>query len=229
MNLLEFNDCLIKKRGKSVVSVPEITDEDRMLFNDLILCNNSVLNTFNKCTLDTEFYGVYPDIKKIVGKDKAVELFYAYKMNTYFPGIPNKIPYVLKIAVAKYGNVNSNMVLNSVLQYLTPYASDVYVVDGEEYTVKDILENVTGKNATLLTDSVRKVRTSVKNTYEFYVQDVDRVLVAPEDIADCISNEDAYNLSYDRERGVVLNDIPVRTLNNHIGVTQFDFNLTECI
>lgn len=229
MNLIEFNDKLLKKRNKIITVLPELTEEDKSLFNDLILSNKNVQNAFNNTESDTVFFSIYPDIKKIVGPAKSTELFYAFKMYEDFTGVPNKAVYVLKMAIRKYGVTNTNLIINSVLQYLTPYVDQAYEIDGETYTIKDVIENVTGKNATLLTDAVRKVKTPDKEVYELWIPDVNRVAVVPSDIAGLISNDDAYNLCYDKKLGIMLNGTPIRTFNNRLGITQFDFNLEECV
>lgn len=228
MNLIEFNDALLKKKNREVVSVPVLTAEDKALFNDLIMCNKNVKNAFDTAMSDTVFFHTYPDIKKIVGT-KSIELFYAFKLGSDFTGVPNKAVYVLKIATQTYGATNTNRIINSVLQYLAPYANQSYEVDGETYTIKDVIENVTGKNANLLTDAIRKVKTPDKEVYEIWVPDANRVATIPIDIADLISNEDARNLYYDKKLGIMLGDTPIRTLNNRLGITQFDFNLEECV
>lgn len=229
MNLIEFNDKLLKKRGKTPVSIPALSKEEKEVFNDLIMCNKNVRNAFDATNSDVSFYGTYPDIKKIVGKERSVELFYAYKMNQDFPGVPNKAVFVLRLAARKYGVTNTNLIINSVLQYLAPYAEQSYEIDGETYTIKDVVENITGKNATLLTDSVRKVKTPDKDVYELWIPDVNRVAVVPSDIAALITDDDAYKLTYDKKVGIVLNGTPIRTFNNRLGITQFDFNLEECV
>lgn len=225
MNLIEFNNALLYSKKKQK-SINVITTEEVKQFQELLLIGKDVMNTFDSLEDSQSFYITYPSIKKIMGKN-AVECFYASKLKMLYKGVPNKLIYILLKAIKKYGKDNINLALNSVIDYVKSYAEDEYTYDDETYSVKDIIESLTGHSVKLITDSVRAVQ--VNDYYEVWIPDVCKVALIPEDIVKSIDSKDLENLEYSSTLGIHLNGVPLRTFNDRLGVTKNDFDLRECV
>lgn len=232
MNLIEFNDKQLAGKKEIKGFKNPVTVEDIEMFQKLIHMQKDIENSFNLTDDSNSFFAAYPDIKKIMGNEVGTECFYACKLNSLFQGVPNRIVYIIKKSVNYFKSVNPNKILNSVLPYISAYA-EVEFTDGEEtFIVKDILENVIGKPCQLITDSVRKVyggKNDICEWDEVWVPTANCVALLPKDISDLISLEDCRRLDYDSKLGVHLDNVPLRTFNNRIGITKYEFDLREAI
>lgn len=232
MNLIEFNDDQLsgKKVKKSFKKPPTL--EDINMFQKLIHMQKDIENAYELTDDSNSFFTAYPDIKKIMEATIGTECFYACKLNTLFQGVPNRVVYVIKKAVEKYGIDSPNKILNSVLPYINAYSNSEFT-DGEEtFLVKDILENIIGKPCQLLTDSVRKVyggKNEICEWDEVWVPTANVVALIPKDIIDLISVEDCRRIDYDKKLGIHLDGVPLRTFNNRMGITKYEFDLRESI
>jgi hypothetical protein len=226
MNLLELNDAILYGKKKEV-SIPVISSEDLQLFKRTIATSAYIKKLFESTDDANSFFAVCADIKQVVGAKKCVECFYACKTGFYMKGIPAKLVYILQKVVKEYGKDFPNMALNGSIQYIKPYVNCLFVVDDKQYDVKDVIENIYGKPIKLINTSVRKV--DYGSTSEVYVSDVERVAIMPDGISGTMSQEDCEKLTYCTEYGIMLGDIPVRTLGNRLGITKDDFDLRECI
>ena len=90
-----------------------------------------------------------------------------------------------------------------------------------------IIENLTGVAYESLTNSRRKVK--YRDCYEIYVQNVDRVVIVPPEIADFINSlEDLESIEFVDGVGVCVCGEPLRVLGDKIGIAKDDFDLREC-
>lgn len=226
MNLIELNDIILSKK-KEHTDVYRVTDEDIELFQKVVFMEKSSKVLFEQVDDSNYFFGVYPDIKKIIGSNKCVECFYAIKLGRWMDGIPIKLQYILRKVFETYDRKYVNVGLNSAVGLLKNYASLSFDVDGEEYTIKDVIENVCNSTVKLLNSSVNKVQ--IGNVYEIYIPDAERVALIPYDIGSKLSYEDCDRLRFDIKTGITFRGIPIRTFGDRLGITKDDFDLRECI
>lgn len=226
MNLLEMNTEIIFGK-KTKCSVPELTEEHLIQFKKLINISKSILATFESIDDANSFFTMYPDIKVVLGSSICVEAFYACKLGYYYKGIPTKLVYILNKTFKENDNKHINTALNTAINLIKPYISNVYEYNGEDYTVKDIIENVVGTSINLITDSKRKIKCS--DCWEVYIPDIERVALFPNDIADMFGYADCEKLYFTVEKGIMFNDTVVRTLGNRLGITKNDFDLRDCV
>lgn len=227
MNLIEMNDKLLVNKAREYVNVPVITQELVDEFRRLINACKSALNAYNTVEDSGVFLTMYSGMKKIYGLDMATELFYASKLGFLYPGVPSKLVYILNKMVKDYGVVHVNDSLSRCVKLLSPFVGDVYTSGDTEVTVKDLIENFVGVPIKLLTSSVRKVKST--DCYEVYVPNVERVALLPNDIANMLPYSECAKITFEKDKGLVIGDIVVRTMNNRLGVTKDDFDLRGTI
>lgn len=225
MNLLEMNDKILVPK-KKVTKVAEIKQDKLVDFKTLVAMSKMTESAFDVLEDANAFYKMFPDIKKLIGANICVEVFYACKLGYYYEGIPTKLLFILNKTVKVNGREHINKALNPAVTLLRSYVDNAYQYSGEKITVKDVLENIIGEPVALLTTSELKVKSS--DCWEVYIKDAERVALLPEDIASMLSYSDCEKLSFDIGKGIMLEDIPVRTLNNRLGITRDDFDLREC-
>jgi hypothetical protein len=225
-SLLELNDSIIYGKKKKTV-VPEITNDDLILFKRALQCSSKIKAVYNQTEDANSFFATFPDVKKVIGSRKCVECFYACKMDYYMAGIPAKLLYIVNKMVTESDKKYINVAMNTAVQLLKPYANCSFACDGEAYTLKDVIENVCGNSIKLINTSVRKIQ--VGKDWEVYIPDVSRVAIMPDGIAGMLSQEDCEHLSFNLDKGIMLGDIPMRTLGDRLGITKDDFDLRECV
>lgn len=226
MNLLEFNDRVMISKKKTV-SVPDFDNDKLIEFKELLAISPNMKNVFSAVDDSNAFFKMFPDVKKVIGAKICAEVFYACKLGYYYDGIPSKLVYILNKAVKNCGRDFANLTVNSAVNLLRTYASAQYRYDGSTICVKDVLDNVFGKSVDLLTTAKMKIKTG--DVWEVFIPDVERVALMPDDIASMISYGDCDKLSFDINKGIMLGDVPVRTMNGRVGITRNDFDLRECI
>lgn len=223
MTLLQLNDAIQNpKEGHRVVE--KITSEDVNEFNRLISINNSSKVAFDTIDDANAYFSIFPDIKKIIGSKKCVEVFYALKCGFVYDGVPGKLTYMLIELFKLMDKESVNRSLNSAVKLLDKYAG--YTYGDSKFTVKDIIENILGKSVSLLTDYCRKVK--VGDYWEVWIPGENAVALIPDDIANMLSSDNLEELYYDSDKGLMLKEIPLRTLNNRVGCTLDDFDLRNC-
>lgn len=228
MNLLEFNDQLLLTKGKQPVQVPTVQQEECDLFRGLIAASKTATDMYNGCDDANSFFSVYTDIKKMIGASICNEVFYACKLTYVYDGVPSRLVYIISKMISKCNTAYPNVAINRTYKLLSKYLSDVYIVGGQEFTVKDVIENMFGFGIKLITSSVPKVKST--NCYEVYVRDVERVALIPGDIARILPYAECEKLRFDRQVGIVMTDgTPLRCLNGRLGITKDDFDLTDCL
>lgn len=226
MNLLEFNDKVLISKKKTV-NVPKFDNDKLIEFKELLSISLNMKNAFGAIDDSNAFFKMYPDVKKVIGARICAEVFYACKLGYYYDGIPSKLVYILNKAVKNHGKDFPNLTINSAISLLRTYASAQYKYEGKTLEVKDVLDNVFGTSVQLLTTAKMKIK--VGDNWEVFIPDVERVAIMPDDIASMISYGDCDKLSFDINKGIMLGDVPVRTMNGRVGITRNDFDLRECI
>lgn len=226
MDLLELNSKILSRKRVEVTPA-EFTDDDVKLFTELIGTSPQMLNVFQGVEDSSIFYKTYPDMRKIFGTAKSVEMFYAIKSGSYVKGVPAKLVYIIDKMFKEYDKGFINCAINAAVPLLAPYASDVYIVGDTKHKLRTLLEGAVGRDIKLITDECRKV--DYDDYSEVYIPDVKRVAVLPKDIADAITLPDCEKLNYNPKLGVCLADIPLRGFNGRLGITTDDFDLRECI
>lgn len=228
MNLIEFNDKLLVNKDRKKCSVQNITQEECDAFRQLTAASHAMGDLYGQIDDSTAFYKAYGQVAKIFGRS-AEDLFYACKMGYFYEGIPARLSYILRKAFAEAGATHHvNDTLNRCYHLLERYLDDIYEVDGEEFTLKDVIDNFAGAPVKLLTSSVRKVKTI--DCSEVYVPNVARVALLPSDIANMLPYAECEKISFSKDMGLMIGeDIVVRCLNERIGVTRDDFDLRECV
>ncbi len=227
MTLIEFNDKLLVNKGRKLVTPAEFTQEEVNEFRRIIAVNAQVKALYNTCEDSKAFLEVCPWLKRIYGLDKYTELFYASKLKAYYKGVPCKLTYILNRLFDEFGNQHINTTVAIGVKLLTPYVNDIYNIDGQEATLKDLIDNYAGHIVKLLTKTVRKVKSA--DCYELYVNNVDRVALIPNDIANMLPYDMCAKLSYEKMKGLFIDDLILRTLNDRLGVTKDDFDLRKCV
>lgn len=226
MTLLEMNAMIM--RSDKVVEYPDIPDSLLSTFAEILSISPAILSAAKEIEDSAVFYKMYPDIREVIGKTFASDVFYAYKVGYVYKGVPNKLCYILKLAKESDAGLDApNLGLSKASKLLRKYIGQVYSCNGVELTVKDIVDNVYGKSVRLLTDGTRKVRNG--SFWEVYVPGIDRVLLLPSDIADSITFDDCCSLQWDPNVGVVSNGTALRFFNHRVGITTDDFDLRESV
>lgn len=226
MTLLEMNAAIT--RADKVVEYPEIPNDLLTTFAEILSISPAILSAAKEIEDSSVFYKMYPDIREVVGKTFASDVFYAYKVGYVYKGVPNKLCYILKLAKESEAGVDApNFGLSKVSKLLKKYAGQKYVCNGAELTVKDIMDNIYGKSVRLLTDGTRKTMNGT--FWEVYVPEVDRVLLLPDDIGKVLTFDDCCSLQWDPDVGVISNGKALRFFNNRVGITTDDFDLRESV
>lgn len=226
MTLLELNDK-IESSQKTKIEPVHYTQNDLELFNKTINTSVTIKAAYDQTDDANSFFAKFPDVRKIVGSKVCVECFYACKLGYYMQGIPTKLVYIVDKIFKEYDKEYVNVAMNAAIPLLSPYAISEFDYVGESYTLKDVIENFVGRSITLLTTSVPKVK--VKDAWEVYIPTTKRVAILPDDIGSAISLDDCEKLDYDKDAGLVLQGIPLRTMGDRLGVTLSDYDLRQCV
>ena len=138
----------------------------------------------------------------------------------YMDGVPTFVVYVLQKALQEAGSSAPNLALQSCYKLIIKYDDYIFVNNGKEITLLDVIYFCFKKKFDLLT-----ARRLISDD-EVYIESVDRVAVLPDDILKLIP--DVSKLGYDPKIGIITEDgNPIRTLNARVGVTVDDFDLRE--
>lgn len=227
MTFIEFTTQVMKKQKQQKVEIIPVTSGSITLFDQILDMDDMIKATFDATESATKFYQIYPDIKEALKGQDYKSIFYAYKLGYAYTGVPNDLAYVLYKSLSGLGKKYVNTAIFGAFQYLKSYADTQWISEAGEFTLKDLIDNVYGKHASLITESNPIVKSD--DSYELYVGNVDRVALLPDDIGKTISFDDAQKIEFDQDKGIMLGTIPLRTFNNRLGVTLDDFDLRECI
>ena len=225
MNLVEMNEAILTG-SKKQQKVPVFNQEQLIGFKKLLKVSNVIEGVYEETEDSNSFFSMFPDIKKVAGGSVSVEMFYAAKTGFYYPGVPARLIYILNklFAGGKYESINAS--LNSAIKLLQLYCKSSWKYGEETVTMKDVIENITGKSVTLLTVSVPK--TDANGVYEVWVPNVERVALLPQHIYEKLSYQDCEKIEYTPD-GLSLNGMLLRTFSDRLGITKSDFDLRECL
>ena len=232
MNLIEFNETLMKKK-KTVWTTVEYADDDILQFRQMLTINSFIESLFGKTDDCASFIKAVPAFKEVFDSKVVTELFYAVKLGYYCIGVPSKLLYIINKIFGDLGENGNyiNLAIESGKSLLEPYAEYEFdaVQDGEivKYTVVKLIESRINKTFKLLTDAVPMVK--VGEVCEVYVRNVDRVALIPNDIMEGMSFDNIDSIEYKPRAGIVFRDIPLREFGSRIGVTTDEFDLRECL
>lgn len=227
MNLLQLNEIFegkyVDELKKSEV-IKTITENDLNEFRELLSISDSFSEGLNLTESYAEYFQTYEILGKSVNEDLKEDLFYAAKLGFFYEGIPSKIVYLLRKSLRKYNTPNnaiSALDVRSISRYLKKGSLP------EGVTLKMIMENIIGREFETITQYRRSVH--FKEVTEVYVQNTDRVLVLPKELAVFVeSQKDLESVQYVKNIGVCVHDIPIRTLGGKIGITFNEYDLREC-
>lgn len=228
MKLIEKNEIIMgryKGSGwKNKDGMRVCTKEEFMQFMGYINMNSKYRSILRNTEDADEFYSACPLFKKDFPDEVKRDLFYAAKLNFKYEGIYSELVFLLKKALRTYNTPN---VAISSIKWQKRMLMEGYMSEG--HTIKEVIENMLGHSINLLTDYNRKAAVN-EDTYEIYVENSDRVIVLPADIANMVdSAEDLRNVRYIKDVGVCVYDVPLRTMNSRLGVCFDEYDLRECV
>ena len=227
MNLLElhkiFEGKYIEKREKEEKQI-QVTEENVIKFRELLMINDSFTEGLNRTESAVEYFKTYELLDKVVSDDLKEELFYIAKTGFFFEGIPSKVVYLLQRAIKKY-NTPNNAISSIDIRVLNKYLKKGYLP--ESVTLKQVMENLIGREFQTLSEA--RLAVPYKDCIEVYVRNTDRVLIIPNTLEGYFnSREDLESVEYKKNIGVCIQDIPIRTLKNRLGITFNEYDLREC-
>lgn len=229
MTLLELNSIIsgkYKEEWKNNKKIRTIERDELDSFKRLLAISDVYQQAIIKQTeSDEEFYEAYPLLAEVVPKEIQEDVFYAVKLGFFFEGVPCKLVYLLKKALMQYDTVNV------AISSIDTRAWGRFLKAGSlsnNVTIQRIIENLKGSQVSLLNEFNRKVDAG-KGLYEIYVENTDRVVVVPEDIANVIESiDDLRNVNYVKGVGVCVYETPLRTMSGRVGITVDEYNLRDC-
>ena len=224
MTLLEmFKKCEGKFEGteKLKKAKPTCTLQDLNEFKNLLSFNPIYLEGLKATEDAKEFYEAYEFIRELTPVDIREDVFYAAKVGFIISDVPSKLVYILRKALNKY------KVPNMALESIDRRVLSNYLIPGllpEGVTVKVLVEDLLGDRVSLLSEYNRMARYG--DVVEVYVENTDRVLVGPAKLGDYLqTSKDLSSISYEKEVGVCLHSVPVRTLGGKLGVVLHEYDL----
>ena len=228
MTILEINRIVEGKYPSDAKpGKPEKTATLEQLeeFKLLLSINDAYLQKLNQTEVAKEFYTACPLLDAVVEDDLKEDLFYATKLGFMYTGIPSKLVFLLKKGLKLVETPNR------VIECMDMRLFGKYLKPGvlpEGITIKQILSNLIGTDYKTLTKARRKVK--YKDFYEVYVDNTDRVVLLPECIAEQVdSSTDLKNVNYQKDIGVCVYNMPLRTFAGKLGITKDEYDLRECI
>lgn len=227
MTLLEKNRIILgidkgrkwgNKEGARVC-----TNEEFMQFMSYLNINEKYRSVLRSTEYWEEFYECCPLFSNDFDSAIKRDLFYAAKLNFKFTGVFSELTFLIKKA---FKNLTPNVAVTSI-KWQARMFLDGYMPEG--VTIKDVMDNIAGQEVKLITDANRKVLAG-EDIYEVYVENTDRVIILPKGIADYINSiDDLRNVKFIKDVGVCVYDVPLRTLDNRVGVCLDEYDLRECL
>lgn len=212
----------IIRKADTVKKVPEVTDEMRQTWREVLSAIPTVRQRFELYDEDKDFFGEFPDFEK--SGIKSQELFYQNKLGYFIEGVPSKIVYILQKAIKELGSDEPNTTLYSVYGILLPFAYDKYNHKGTEMNLLDIVYAVFKHKFEPLTNRRKS------SGDEYYVYDSNLIAILPKDIQESVKG---YEIKFDKKVGLYIEvdgeRTLLRTMNKRIGVTRNDLDLRESL
>lgn len=223
MSYIEFTKSIHwKSKNPVVVEDPndKMAEDTRWLILEFINASPIIKRAFESTDNAKSFYNTFTEFNDL--KIWKEEGFYQCKLGYRVPGVPSKIPYILNKAIKTYGVTYPNKTLQSVYKLLKPYANSMFMVEGEQVNLEDVINFIFKMDIEYITP--RKLRSGL----ETYIPNIDKVAIIPDDIYKEVSGE----IRYDSKLGLVCgedNPIILRELGGRIGLVKDDLNLSEAI
>ncbi|MBQ2885880.1 MAG: hypothetical protein IJE43_19315 [Alphaproteobacteria bacterium] len=223
LELVEIAEGKYKEKDKTSAQPACVTKSDLMLFRRLLRTQDIYTESFNKTDSAKEFYEAFELFRKIIPDNVKEDAFYSAKVGYYFEGVPSKLVYILKQAISK--GATPSLALQSV----SPLVWGRFLKEGslpEGITIKDVLESIYGYEVQLLSKSQKKIQYS--DYSEIYVENVDKIVLLPNDIADQFASiDDLSSIKYVPKKGVCFEEMPLRFFNGRKGITLDEFDLRD--
>ena len=221
LQYIDFTKNISYKRDREIYKEPE---EEKVVeafetLKELLPAMPLLKKTFDSCESASDFYKVFPTFKELGLSSE--EAFYRLKLGMKVNGVPSRIIFILRKAIKEYGTEFPNLTLQSVYKLLAQYDDYIFMNDGHEITLINIVEYVFGKPIKLTT--ARRLR--VDN--EVFVVDANRIAIIPDDILEQVKGD----ITFEPSRGL-LGEVDgelleLRILSDRIGVTLDDFDLRK--
>lgn len=230
MTLLELNEVLrgnYDGQEETKRGVPTVEQKEVEEFLKMFSIEESIKTVFDMTENYVEFYNVFPWMKLCFSPIKAKELFYAAKTEILYQDVPPTIIFLFKKAIQQFEGKYVNLAISKIeRKMLYPYLKDGILPD--DITYNDVLDNIVGRKVKLIRESCPCV--NVDGVTELYVSNVDSVALVPtEMLAEVTDLEGLVSAYYDKEKGIMIKDIPIRTFGGRIGLTRNDFDLRSCL
>lgn len=228
MTLLELNAIVEGKTVDNTVKFKEYKENENLVENTvsflkILHMNEKALKAFTHTESEAEFYKAYKEAKEFV-KD-TTDVFYTAKLGYFYEGVPARLTYLIQKAAKTYDGPNN--VVAALAHSLEMRAFCGKDCIGKNVTIKSVVESFVGMKYRSIEKGMYAVR--FKDFFEVYVENVDKVLLLPEDYERYLRNEDdVVTVEYVDNLGVCMHGEPMRTFNGRLGITEDDFDLRRC-
>lgn len=194
----------------------------------LLTINQSYLRATKLTESAAMFYLACPDIKELIPEEFREDIFYSIRLGYKMKGVPSKLVVLLQKAkeIWEYPNVALSTISFSEIACFSSSLEN-------NLTLTDVVNNIWKSDVKIMSPYRKKVDHS---TYtEMYVENkkqassstslFDTVVIVPKDVSDLIGDADIANVFYNEEKGLMLNDIVLRTMNGRFGITVSDIDM----
>lgn len=171
-----------------------------------------------------DFFNCEVEIKKLIPtRQFQQEVFYALKNGIIVQGVPSYCIYMVKKALDMYHSPNL-VVKQLPLDLLKNCFTQGYF--GDDYTLRDVICNLSGLPYEPLSMSKRKV--AYQDFTELYVEETDMVAILPNALAVGL-NEDSIQYLHVTPDGLVIKDILLRTRGSYTGAVNSIYDLRKLV
>lgn len=196
------------------------TVEDVQYFKTMLRIDNSYLTGFKKTNSFKEFFEAYEVFDNTFDKKLQEDVFYSAKLGYFLEGIPSRLVYLLK------KSVDQNPTPSVALQGVSPLAWDRFLKAGslpEGVVIKDVLDAIYGYETQIIDKTQLKVRH--EEFSEIYIENVDRICLLPNTIADQFDLSDLSMIEYVPKKGVCFDGVPIRFFDGRDGIILDEFDM----
>lgn len=176
-----------------------------------------------------QFFKAFHNLSEMYEPAVREDLFFTAKLGKRFKMVPSKLFYILQKAVGSYKY--PNLALSSIPdKLLAEFCCDGALMD---ISILDVLCNICKSEIKVLSPYRR--RSQFGDCVELYVQDTvdgelcDRIALIPIELSDVLTDREVTNVAFDSKKGLVSDDLILRTLAGHAGITFYDFDLREVL
>ena len=199
------------------------TTDDILQFKRLLRIDETYALSFNKTNSAKEFYDSYELFAAAFNDNVKEDVFYGAKLGFILEGIPSRLTYLLKLAIANAPT--PSLAIQSVSPLAWGKALDKgYLPEG--ITIKDVLDELYGYETKLI--SKTQFKQDHHGFSEIYVANVDRICLLPSKIAGMFGTvEDINMIKYIPGKGVCFGEDPIRLFDGMKGITFDEFDLRD--